>query len=162
MNIGFHDRGVDAEFLAVFQTELHGRLDHSLVDGFQRGRREPVEGPVEGVVLGDQVAVKLGKAAQRVAVVDALAQFAIVPVLDAHESPRAQGLRGSDAVAPGAGVLQAALQIPADVLDQSGVLLEEGVDALQDGVKMDAQPAQFQVGEAELGVESAAHKRIQD
>ena len=46
MNIGFHDRGVDAEFLAVFQTELHGRLDHGLVDGFQRGRREPVEGVV--------------------------------------------------------------------------------------------------------------------
>ena len=49
-------RGVDAEFLAVFQTELHGRLDHGLVDGFQRGRRESVEGPVEGIVLGDQVA----------------------------------------------------------------------------------------------------------
>ncbi len=81
-------------------------------------------------MLGDQVAVKLRKSAQRVAVVDALAQFAIVPVLDAHESQRAQGLRGGDAVAPGAGLLQAALQIPADVLDQSGVLLEECVDAL--------------------------------
>jgi hypothetical protein len=29
---------------------------------------------------------------------------------------------------------------------------------LQDRVEMDAQSAQFQVGEAELGVESAAHK----
>jgi hypothetical protein len=28
---------------------------------------------------------------------------------------------------------------------------------LQDGVEMDAQSAQFQVGEAELGVESSAH-----
>ena len=162
MNIGFHDRGIDAEFLAVFQTELDGRLDHGLVDGFQRGRCESVEGPVEGVVLGDKVAVKLRKSAQCVAIVDALAQFALVPVLDAHESQRAQGLRGSDAVAPGAGLLQAALQIQADVLDQHGVLLEERVDALQDGVQMDAQSAQFQVGEAELGVESAAHKRIQD
>src|SRR3989449_10898048 len=135
MNVGFHYRGVDAEFLAVFQTELAGGLDDGLVDGFQRGRRESVEGPVEGVVLGDQVAVKLRKSAQRVAIVDALAQFAIVPVLDAHESQRAQGLRGSDAVTPGAGVLQAALQIPADVLDQSGVLLEEGVNALQEGVQ---------------------------
>src|SRR5712691_7645315 len=59
-----------------------------MVDGFQRGRRESVEGPVESVVLGDKVAVKLRKSAQRVAIVDALAQFAIVPVLDAHESQR--------------------------------------------------------------------------
>src|ERR1039458_9597761 len=97
MNVGLHYRGVDAEFLAVFQTELDDRLDHGLVDGLQRGRGEAVEGPVEGVVLGDKVAVKLRKAAQRVAIVDPLAQFAIVPVLDAHESQRAQGLRGIDA-----------------------------------------------------------------
>src|ERR1039457_7671940 len=85
MNVGFHYRGVDAEFHAVFQAELDGRLNHGLVDGLQRGRGEAVEGPVEGVVLGDKVAVKLRKAAQRVAIVDTLAQFAIVPVLDAHE-----------------------------------------------------------------------------
>src|SRR5450759_732217 len=160
MNVSFHYRGVDAEFLAVFQTELDGRLDHGLVDGLERGRGEPVESPVESVVLGDQVAVKLRKAAQRVAIVDPLAQFAIVPVLDAHESQRAQGLRGSDAATPGGGVLEAALQIQADVLDQIGVLTEECVNTLQDGVEMDAQPAQFQVGKAELGVESAAHKRL--
>ena len=39
MNVGFHYRGVDAEFLAVFQTELDGRLNYGLVDRFQRGRR---------------------------------------------------------------------------------------------------------------------------
>src|SRR5580704_17696000 len=107
MDIGLHHRGIDAEFLAVFQAELVSRLHYGLVDGFQRGRRESVEGPVEGVVLGDKVSVKLRKSAQRVAIVDALAQFAIVPVLDAHESQRAYGLRGIDAVASGAGLLQA-------------------------------------------------------
>src|SRR6185436_1666556 len=101
MNVGFHYRGVDAEVVAVFQTELDGRLNHGLVDRFQRGWRESVEGPIEGVVLGDKLAVKLRKSAQRVAIVDALTQFAIVPVLDAHEGQRAQRLRGSDAVAPG-------------------------------------------------------------
>src|SRR6266536_3420187 len=136
MNVGFHYRGVDAEFLAVFQAELHRRLDYGLVDGFQRGWRESVEGPVEGVVLGDQVAVKLRESAQGVAIVDALAQFAIVPVLDAHESQRTQGLRGGDAASPGVGLLQPALQIPADLLDQSGVLIEEGGDALEDGIKV--------------------------
>src|SRR6266568_6052434 len=157
MNVGFHYRSVDAEFLAILQTELHGRLDYGLIDGCQRGWREPVEGPVKGVVLGDKFGVKLRKAAQRVAVVDALAQFAIVPVLDTHESQRAQRLRGSDAVAPGAGILQAALQIQADLLDQIGVLAEECVNALQDRVEMDAQSAQFQIGEAQLRVESSAH-----
>src|ERR1017187_5774808 len=68
-----------------------------------------------------------------VAIVDTLAQFAIVPVLDAHESQRAQGLRGSDAATPGGGVLEAALQIQADLLDQIGVLAEECIDTLQDG-----------------------------
>src|SRR5664280_3457524 len=139
MNVGFHYRGVDAKFLAVFQAELDGSLNHGLVDGFQRGRRESVEGPVEGVVFGDKVAVKLRKAAQRVAIVDPLAQCAIVPVLDAHESQGAQGLRGSDAATPGGGVLEAALQIQADLLDQIGVLAEECIDTLQDGVEMDAQ-----------------------
>ena len=157
MNVGFHYRGVDAQLLAVFQTELDGGLDHGLVDGLQRGRGESVEGAVEGVVLGNQVAVELGKAAQGIAVVDAFAQFAIVPVLDAHESQRAQGLRGGDAVAPGVGVLQAAHQIQADLLDQSGVLVQECSDALQDGVEMDALSAQFQIGEAELGFGSSAH-----
>jgi hypothetical protein len=69
---------------------------------------------------------------------------------------------GLNAVASGAGLLQAALQIQADMLDQSGVEIEEGVDALEDGVKMDAQPTQFQIGEAELGIGSAAHGRLQD
>ena len=63
MDVGFHHRGVDAEFLAVFQTELNGRLDYVLVDGSERGRSEPVEGPVEGVMLGDRVAIELGKSA---------------------------------------------------------------------------------------------------
>lgn len=157
MNVGFHDGGVNAQFFAVLQTELDGHLNHGLVDSFQGGWCESIEGPVEGVVLGDKLAAKLRKSAQRVAIVDALAQFAIVPVFDAHERQRAQGLRGSDAIAPGARVLQAALQIKADFLDQRGVLIEECVDALQGGVKMDAQSSQFQVGEAELGVESSAH-----
>jgi hypothetical protein len=150
VNVGFHHRGVNPEFLAVFHPECHGRLDHGLVDALERGRGEPVEGSVEGVVLGDRETVKLSKSAQRVAIVDAVAQFAIVPVLDAHESQRAQYLRGSNAVASGGGLLQAALQIQADVLDQLAVLLEERVDTLQDGVEMDPQSAHFQVGEAEL------------
>src|SRR5713226_9813281 len=111
MNVGFHHRGVDAESLAVFQTQLDSRLDHELIDITKRLRRKSVEGAFERILLGDWLAVKLGKAAQREAIVDALLQFAIIPVLDAHENERAEHLRGSDAVASGAGVLQASFQI---------------------------------------------------
>src|SRR5207247_2416881 len=86
----------------------------------------------------------------------ALAQFAIVPVLDTHESQRTQGLRGSDAASPGAGILEAALQVQADLLDQIGVLTEECVDASQHGIEMDAQSTQCQIAEPELGTEGAA------
>src|SRR5437879_2715838 len=71
MNVGFHYRGVDAESLAVFQPQVHSRLDHELIDVAKRLRCKPVEGTVERIMLGDGLAVKLGKAAQREAIVDA-------------------------------------------------------------------------------------------
>ena len=68
-------------------------------------------------------------------------------------------------MAPGGGVsgtdpqtgLQAALQIPAYLLDQSGMVIEEVGDALQTGVEVDALMDKFQIGEAELRIEKAAH-----
>src|SRR6266550_8082530 len=63
MNVGFHHRGVDAESLAVFQTQLDSGLDDELIDVAKRLRRKPVEGAVERIMLGDRLAVKLGKAA---------------------------------------------------------------------------------------------------
>src|SRR5260221_14781787 len=102
-------------------------------------------------MLGDGLAVKLGKAAWREAIVDALLQFAIIPVLDAHENERAEHLRGSDAVASGAGVLQASLQILTHLLDEGEVLIEKCGDGSQAGVELDTLELQFKVGEAELG-----------
>src|SRR5216684_4826322 len=77
----------------------------------------------------------------------------IVPVLVAHENERAKHLRGSDAVASGAGVLQASLQILAHLLDEGEVLIEELGDGLEDGIEMDTLELQFEVGESELGRE---------
>ena len=51
MNVGFHHRGVDAESLSVFQTQLDRRLDHELIDVAKRLRGKPVEGAVEGIML---------------------------------------------------------------------------------------------------------------
>src|SRR5437016_51107 len=92
------------------------------------------------------MAFKLRESVQRVAIANAFAQFAIVPVVDARENRGAQGLRGGalrlvlltihfrktgnrkglrggDAVAPGAGLLQAALQIQADLIQAYDVTL---------------------------------------
>src|SRR6266849_9636761 len=63
MNVVFHYRGVDAESLAVFQTQLDSGLDDELIDIAKCLRRKPVEGAVERIVLGDRLAVKSGKAA---------------------------------------------------------------------------------------------------
>src|ERR1035438_2645804 len=85
---------------------------------------------LKAVVLRHAMAVEVGKAAQGKAVVNAFAQLAIIPVFDAHQDEGAQGLRGSDATASGVGVLQAARQILAHLLDQRGMVVQEPGDAL--------------------------------
>ena len=59
MNVGFHHRGVDAESLSVFQTQLDSRLDHELIDVAKRLRGKPVEGAVEGILLGNGLAFNM-------------------------------------------------------------------------------------------------------
>ncbi len=61
MNVGFHYRGIDAECLSVFQLQLDSRLDHELIDVAKGLRSKTVEGAVEGIMLGNRLAVKLGK-----------------------------------------------------------------------------------------------------
>jgi hypothetical protein len=73
MDIGFHYGGIDAQLLAIFQTELDGGLDHSLIDGLHGGWGEPIEGAVESIMLGYTVAVEVRKGAQGMAVIDAFA-----------------------------------------------------------------------------------------
>jgi hypothetical protein len=153
MNVSLHHRSVHAQLLAVFQTQLDGMPDYGLINGLHRGRGEPVE----GVVLGYAVAIEIGKRAQGETVIDAFAQLAIIPVLDAHENERAQGLRGSYAIAAGVGVLQAPHQILAHLLDQGGMVIQESQDALQEGVEVDTLMAQFEIGKAELRWGEAVH-----
>ncbi len=57
MNVRLHYPGIDAQVPAVFQAELDGGLDYSLVDGLHGGWGKSREGAVEGVVLGDAMAV---------------------------------------------------------------------------------------------------------
>ena len=63
MNVGFDYRGVDAESLAVFQSQLDSGLDDELIDVAKRLRGKPGEGALERIVLGNGLAVKAGEAA---------------------------------------------------------------------------------------------------
>src|SRR6516165_151873 len=118
---------------------------------------EAVESAVEGIVLGHGLAIEVRKGAQGIAVLDAFAPLAIVPVLDAHEHKRAPGLRRGTPVAAGVGVLQPAHQILAHWLDPRGWVVQEGEDALQQRVEMNALASEFKIGKAELGRGEAAH-----
>ena len=121
------------------------------------GRGEPVEGTVESVVLGHGVTIEVRKGAQCEAIVDAIAQVAVVQVLDAHENQRTQGLLRGDAAASGIRLFQAPLQIPAHEFDQIGMLLQEIGDPPQSRVEVNPQMLQLKIGEAELRDEEAAH-----
>jgi len=160
VDVGFDDRGVGAKFLAVLQPESDGRLDHLLIDDFQSGWGEPDEGAVEGVMFGDRGAEELGELPQGVAIGDAFAQLAIVPVLDAHQGEGAQHLRGVESVAAGGGLFQAALEIAAHVLDQGLVLIDEVRDLLKERVEGDVLGAELKIGEAPLGRSGSGHGRI--
>ena len=110
-----------------------------MINRRQSGRGEPVEGAIESIVLGNGVTIELGKGTQREAIVDAIAQVAVVQVLDAHENPPSAGLLRGDAVTSGAWIFQAPLQVLAYEFDEIGMLLQEIGDALQGGVEVDPQ-----------------------
>ncbi len=83
------------------------------------------------MVLGHRLAEEIREAAQGVAVGDPFAQFAIGPVLDAHQNQRAQHLGRSQPAASGLGVFEAALQIASHLLDHLFVLVQKVGNALQ-------------------------------
>ena len=104
MNVGLDHRGVDAQPLAVLQPKPDCRLHHKIIDRLQCLRRQPIEATVERIVEGHRPTIEVGKLAQRESVGNALAQFAIGPVLDAHQNQRAQHLLRRQATATRLGV----------------------------------------------------------
>ena len=65
VNVGRNHRRVDAQLAAVFQPHGNGRLHQEFVDCLQRLRREPGERPLEGIVLGHRLGVKICEPSQR-------------------------------------------------------------------------------------------------
>src|SRR5437870_6900406 len=145
MNIGLDDRSIDPQLGAIFEAETDRRVDDRLIDRLQRVGGQPVEGPVERVVLGDPLAVEVGEVPQRVPISNAFAQFTIIPILDAHQNHLAEHLWGRQADPSRRGPLQAAREIPLHALDDGPVVVEALRDRFQGGLKLDALYHELQI-----------------
>ena len=138
------------QLAAVLQAELHGGFDHEVVDGLECRRCQSVEAAVEGVMLGHLLAVEIGERSQRYSIGDAFAQLAIIPVLQAHQNECAQHLYRGEAMATVVRLPEAAHQIAAHPFDQRWLLIEKIADRLQQRLKPNALPQQFEIGKAHL------------
>jgi hypothetical protein len=80
-------------------------------------------------MFGDRIGVEIGELTQRHTVGDPFAQFAIIPVLDAHQHQRVQHLRRRHSAPPFVRVLQTAHEIAPHPLDHAMLAVKE----LRDG-----------------------------
>src|SRR5712691_10040784 len=131
MNVSLHHRGVDTQLRAVFQSKIDRSLNHQVIDDFERLRHQPIEAAVERIVLGYRITVEVSKLTQHQSVSDPFAQFAIVPVLDAHENQRAQDLLRCQSTATAPRLLQTSHQIAPDPLDHLLLVVKEVGNGLQ-------------------------------
>jgi hypothetical protein len=152
MNVGLHHRGVDAQLLTIFQSELDRGLHHQIIDRPERSGCEPSEATVECIMSRHRQTIKVGELAQGASIGNPLTQFAIVPVLDAHENQRAQDLLRRQAAATGLGFLQAPYEIAADLLDHVFLVAKKIGDGLQQWLKAQTLTHQFPIGETDLSL----------
>src|ERR1700681_672564 len=90
-----------------------------------------VEAAVECIVSRHRQTIAIRELAQCASIGNPLAQFAIVPVLDAHENQRAQDLLRRQATATSLGFLQTPRQIAADLLDHLLLVVKKVGNGLQ-------------------------------
>jgi hypothetical protein len=152
MDVSFDNGRIDAQFLAVFQPESNGGLNDQFVDLLERRWREPVKGPVESIMFGNALAVETSESPQSISVSNSFSQFAVIPVLHSLEDKRAKYLWCREAIAPGFGIPQTTIKIPAHLIYQVSVLVNEFGDSLQDWLQAHTLAEKFQIGKAGLSV----------
>jgi hypothetical protein len=59
MNVGVDHRGVDPKLGTILQAKHDRGLNHHIIDGFDRLRRQPIEAAVEGVMFGYRIAIEI-------------------------------------------------------------------------------------------------------
>ena len=157
MDIGFGDRRIDAQSLAVLQSLIDGSFKDQVIDGLQGFGPKFVKGPIESVVLGYAPGVKTRESAQRVSVSDSFAEFPIVPVLHAHQDQRPKHLRRGHGRAAGGRLFQTPLKILAHRLDDLWPMIEEVRHPLENRVEIDPLSEKLQISEADLRRGDSCH-----
>src|SRR3984957_7422856 len=157
MNVTLDNRGIDTQLGAVLQSKIDCRLNHQVIDRFERLRRQSIEAAAERIVLGYPITVEVGKLTQHQSVGDPFAQFTIVPVLDAHENQRAQNLLRRQSTATAPRLLQTSPQNPPDTLDKLLLIVKEFGNGLQQRLQTHALPHQLKVGKADLSRRCSRH-----
>jgi hypothetical protein len=152
VDVGFDNRRIDAQFLAVLHSQLDGSFDDQIVDGLKSGRPKLDKSPMESVMHRDALAVKTSELAQGVPVGNPLAQFPIVTVFNPHENQRAHHLRRCYPATAPVGFFQVSLEIFSDPLDDVGMIGEELGDPLENRVEIDPLGEELQISEADLRV----------
>jgi len=157
MDIGFGNRRIDAQSLAVLQSQIDGSFKHQVIDSLYGFGQKFVKGPIESVVLGYAPAVKTRESAQRVSVSDSFAKFPIVPVLHSHQDQRPKHLRRGHGRAAGGRLFQTPLKILAHRLDDLWPMIEELADPLENWVEIDPLSEKLQISEADLRLGDSCH-----
>ena len=157
MDIGFGNRRIDAQSLAVLQSQIDGSFKDQVIDGLQGFGPKFVKGSIESVMLGYAPAVKTRESAQRVSVSDSFAEFPIVPVLHSHQDQRTKHLRRGHGRAAGGRLFQTPLKILAHRLDDLWPMIEEVGHPLENRVEIDPLSEKLQISEADLRFGDSCH-----
>jgi hypothetical protein len=157
VDVCFDNGRIDAQFLAVFQPESNSGLNDQFVDHLERRRSEPVKDPVESIMFGNELAVETSEPPQGVSVGDPLSQLAIIPILDPHQSERAQHLHGRETISSSPRILQTTLQISAYLFHQVSVLVYKIGDGLQHRLQAYALAEKFDIGKTDLTPHGSCH-----
>lgn len=157
MDIGFGNRRIDAQSLAVLHSQIDGSFKDQVIDGLYGFGVKFIKGPIECVVLGYAPAIKTTESAQRVSIGNPLAQVPIVTVLNPHENQGAHHLRRGHARAPHVGFFQTPLEIFSNQLYDLWMIVEDLGDPLENRVDIDPLSDKLQISEADLRLGESCH-----
>src|SRR6202048_92877 len=130
----------------------------AIIDCLERLGREPGEAAVECIVSRHRQTIEIRELAQCASIGNPLAQFAIVPVLDAHENQRAQDLLRRQAAATSLGLLQTPRQIAADLFDHVLLVVKKIGNGLQQRLKPQALTHQLPISKTDLPLHCSRHR----
>jgi hypothetical protein len=104
---------------------------------------------MECLMTRHPIAPKCSELPQRESIGDARSQLAQIPVLDTLEEQGAQRLLGAQSAPSGFGPLEPAHQVAVNEIDDAGMPVEKGAQALEDGIE-NSLGDEFKVSEAPL------------